>query len=121
MQGPDAYEIIGNKIKVKYSSYKWNQHEPDHLDIFTGINKVSAICGDDAACWLDAYHWSLMKQTKLTEDIYQFITHRVYVIKKGFKTEVDMYHANGGFNLEPLEPIQYAIKKGAMNIIDFIF
>ena len=36
---------------------------------------------------LDAYNWSLMNKTKLTEDIYQFITHRAVLIRTSLERE----------------------------------
>lgn len=121
-----AYEIVGNKIKVKYESLDWNQREP-YLDVFDDIEKVKAYCGkfgediEGTTCWLDAYNWSLMNKTPLTEDIYQFISHRAGIIRGGFDKEIASWE---GFNWEMFYPMKEQVlgqlKKGVINLIDFM-
>lgn len=116
-----GYEIIGNKIKVKYESLDWNQREP-YLNIFDDIDKVKAYCGnfgediEGTACWLDAYNWSLMNKTPITEDIYQFISHRAGVIRGGFDKEIENW---SGFHWEVLRPMWENFL--ASGTLDFIF
>lgn len=89
------FEVIGNRIKVTYDNFEWNQKEPQ-LDIFKDINQVNNVCGNgdtlpEINCWLDVFNWSVMNKTKLTEDIYQFINHRARITRAGFDGEVQQF------------------------------
>ena len=86
------FEVIGNKIKYKYEGFEWNRQPTPRVDVFENIDQVNQVCGNgdtfkEAMCWLDAYNWSLMNKTKLTEDIYQFITHRAVLIRTSLERE----------------------------------
>ena len=88
----NGWENIGNKIKMKYDGFEWQQVKVHH-DIFEDINTVSARCGngdtfEEATCWLDAFNWSVMNKTHLTEDIYQFIAHRSGVMRRAIDNEI---------------------------------
>lgn len=98
-------------IKMIYDGFEWNQHKTQPMgfnnDLFTNLEGVKAHCGggndlESIGCWLDAYNWSLMKQTPLTEDIYQFISHRAYVVRQGFADEAQRIQEAGGFQWETL-------------------
>ncbi|AND39565.1 hypothetical protein [Cytobacillus oceanisediminis] len=120
-----AYPIIADKLKTKYESFKWNQHEPG-MDVFTDLNKVKTYCGNfgdsvqETTCWLDTFNWSIMKQTKLSEDIYQFISHRSGIVRRSIDNEVENFH----INWEALDPIKDTVleqfKKGVFNFIDLM-
>lgn len=99
-----GWHVPINKLKFKYENAEWQQIDK-HYDIFKDLNMVEARCGDDPFCWLDIYHWSLMNKTRLTEDVYQFIVHRVGVIQQAFK-ENFWYGINHDFVRESLEALQ---------------
>lgn len=115
-----AMDIIGNKIKIKYDNLEWNQREP-YLDIFTDIEQVKAYCGgfgndvESTTCWLDAYNWSLMNKSKLTEDIYQFISHRAGIIRSGIDNEIANW---SGFNWDVFKPLwDQFLASGTLDLI----
>lgn len=72
------------KLKFKYENAEWQQIDK-HYDIFKDVDAAKNYCGNDAICLMDIYNWSVMKQTPITEDLYQLIVHRVGIIQTGFK------------------------------------
>ena len=89
-------EIIGNKMKFKYENLEFNQHHSKSMnyDLFENVHQVEAVCGNDSFCWLDVFNWSIMNKTKLTEDIYQFIQNRSYIVQQGFINEFKDFEWN---------------------------
>ena len=81
----NGWEIIGNKIKFKYENFEWKQTNVP-FDLVNELDKAKAVCGDTLnACWLDSYHYTLMKQTPVTNDLYLFIANRGQAIGNGFR------------------------------------
>jgi hypothetical protein len=108
MSRVSAYEILGNKIKVKYENLEWNKHNSEAMnyDLFENLDQVKSACGafgndlESTSCWLDVYNWSLMNKTKLTEDIYQFISHRAYIVRSSIEKEIESFSFNTEFFVE---------------------
>jgi hypothetical protein len=94
-EGELSWTAPFKKLKFKYENNEWQQVE--NMDIFTDLQSVKNVCGTgfdeigEITCWLDAYNWSLMKQTPLTEDIYQFIVHHAHVIRAGIDKEIQNF------------------------------
>jgi uncharacterized protein YnzC (UPF0291/DUF896 family) len=97
------------KLKFRYEYNQWQQVQP-RRDIFNNLDDVKVVCGNgddvkEIACWLDTYHWSLMKQSKVTEDIYQFINHRAQVMRAGVDKEIDNFAINEEMRKELIDSI----------------
>lgn len=123
----EAVENIKATLKFKYEGLEWNQHSnlsmDSNMDIFTNIDKVKAYCGgfgndlESTTCWLDAYNYSLTHRLPITEDIYQFITHRVHVIQQGFRDEVGRFE---GMNWEAVKPVWDYLSDWVASTLNFI-
>jgi len=99
-----GWHIPINKLRFRYENAQWQQIDK-HYDIFKDVDAAKNYCGDDVTCLMDIFNWSIMKQTPLTEDVYQFIVHRVGVIQKGFK-ENFWYGIDYEFFRESVEALQ---------------
>lgn len=122
LQNGVSWKAPFSKLKYKYENSEWNQIEPN-LDMFKSIQDVKNVCGNgdsfnEVMCWLDTYHWSIMNKSKLTEDIYQFISHRATLIRKSIDDEIDNFHINWDIVLSPAK--ENFIKNGS-NLMYFIF
>lgn len=96
-----------DQIKMKFENGEWQQTE-NHLDVFNSYEHVQNICDENLICWMDAYHYSIMKQNGLTNEIYQFIQHRSGVVREGFKE-----HFWYGFDKE-------MAKESAIDFLSFV-
>ncbi len=97
------------KLKFKFEQNEWQQKNPPR-DLFNNFDEVKVVCGNgdniqEMACWLDTYHWSLMKQTKLTEDMYQFINHKAQIMRAGVDKEIENFHVNEEMKQELIEKV----------------
>lgn len=110
------------KIKYIYQNKEWQQVQPNG-DIFKDLDQVKAYCGafgedvQRTACWLDIYHWSLMNKTKLTEDIYQFISHHAVMIRQSIDKEI----ANISINQDMVNQLKQTIIENGTTLLYFIF
>jgi hypothetical protein len=96
--GEHRLSALPKSIKFRFENNQWQQVQPKR-DLFKDFDDVKYVCGDgdnlsEMACWLDTYNWSLMNKTKFTEDIYQFISHRAQIMRKGVDKEIDNFHIN---------------------------
>lgn len=81
----NGWEIIGNKIKISYENLEWKQVATPY-DLTTELDKAKIICGESInSCWLDSLHYTGMKVTPVTRDVYLFITHRAQAIREGIQ------------------------------------
>lgn len=72
------------RIQMKFENGTWQQ-TTNSLDVFDSYDHVRNVCDENLICWMDAYHYSVMKQNPVSNEIYQFIQHRAGVIREGFK------------------------------------
>ncbi|MRX56736.1 hypothetical protein GJU41_22595 [Bacillus idriensis] len=119
----DTWKEIGNTLKYKYENLQWQQVNTPPYDMFKDMDGIKAICGnptlpDNLGCWLDVYHWSIIKKHPLSEDIYQFITHRAAVVRNGFDKEI----SNFQINMEALPKIkEFPPLEALTNSIELVF
>ncbi|KYD04158.1 hypothetical protein B4102_3307 [Heyndrickxia sporothermodurans] len=86
------------KLKFMYENAEWQQVQPN-ADLFTDFNKVESICSggsflQGAICTADYSFWTAMKQTKITEDLYQFIDYTTQLLKTSIYKEFADFHLN---------------------------
>lgn len=124
-----ALEGLKKTIKMKWDGLEWNQYstEPmqDKLDVFSNIEDVKCMCGqignfgfdkETTMCWLDAYNWSLMKRLPVTEDIYQFIAHRMWLVRQGVDKELHRVH----IDWTQLKPVWQIVVEASHRTVNFI-
>lgn len=85
---------ISSMVSESIHKTEWYQHTPKKFDLVQNYNHVQAICGDDPACYMDSFNWTVMNKTELTSDIYKLISDRMAVIKEGFQNNFLPEHVN---------------------------
>ncbi|MGM0807618.1 MAG: hypothetical protein ACQET8_23205 [Bacillota bacterium] len=112
-EGGVSWENPLKKLKFKYDNLEWQQVETN-LDMFKDLEHVKNVCGDGSSveslnCWLDAYHQSIMNKSPITHDIYQFISHRVGIVRDSIENEISNFHIDYEMLFETTQNIFLAI------------
>jgi hypothetical protein len=62
-----------------------------NLDIFENYQHVENVCGDNPVCWLDAFNYSMMKQTKVTDFLYRLASRHGMIVRDGVDKEIENF------------------------------
>jgi|GEM_PF-1155246 len=68
-----------------------NDNQNWNLDIFQNYQHVENVCKDNPICWLDAYHYSLAKQTKITDFLYRLASRQGMIARAGVDKEIENF------------------------------
>jgi hypothetical protein len=109
----------GTAMKFRLDDNRnWN------LDIFENYQHVENVCKDDVICWMDAFNYSMMKQTKVTDFLYRLASRHGMIVRDGVDREI------ANFKITPVDlkeflkenPIPFRhLSDHIQTIIDILF
>jgi hypothetical protein len=62
-----------------------------NLDIFQNYQHVENVCKENLICWLDAFNYSMMKQTKVTDFLYRVASRHGMIARDGVNKEIENF------------------------------
>lgn len=124
-------DVPFKKLKFIYENAEWRQVKPD-TDLVQNFHEIVNKCIDgniiqESACLSDYSIWTMMKTTKPTEDLYQFIHYHASNLKMQVNNDIvePLNHVFSAMNTHKISSLSDFITNFinwdfVLNILDFI-